>query len=112
MWKRAAVVIILDDIDEDDDEDESGVKEMTQMSSVSPLCHGWLAWKGKATNLGLRHHGEQFYSAVEENGGLREEQGSVKSGATKGSSLVCRRPWEALPSNYCTTSDPRTPLNV
>ena len=87
MWKRAAVVIILDDIDEDD----SAVKEMTQMSSVSPLRHGWLAWKGKATNLGLRHHGEQFYSAVEENGGLREEQGSVKSGATKGSSSAAGR---------------------
>lgn len=71
MWKLAAVVIILDDTDDEDEEDDSGVKEMTQMSSVSPLLHGWLAWKGKATNLGLRHHGEQFYSAVEENGGLR-----------------------------------------
>ena len=38
----------------------------------------------------------------------------MKSGATKGSSLVWRpwQPWEALPSNYCTRSDPRTPLNV
>ena len=41
------------------------------------------------------------------------EQGSVKSGATKGSSSVAAVGSAATLSNYCSSrSDPRTPLNV
>ena len=86
------------------------------------LLHGWLPWKGKATNLGLRQHGEEngrqlcgrewtvvWYRLYKRVG---ESRGAWNPGPQR--ALPVWRPWEALPlANYCSsTSDPRTPLNV
>ena len=94
------------------------------------LLHGWLPWKGKATNLGLRHHGEQFYfthfiflytSCHQYNAGARRswtisllKKRMVESCGWRAGERESRghkevqvpwQPWEAPPSNYSERSE-------